>query len=251
MAQEGRVPLPPCPAGPQAAASVRHRPLFLATPLRGGLLLKAERARGRRGNVQSPWTWVGFAHPPPPARPNISVVWLGLGSTPAYPCARSAAAGDRKAGMHREGHVSGWGEGRLCKAPGFVKDEELPLQPCPAEATGLLGSEPKQGPVLSSKLSAKDTSEFYVRREIVLFEILFQAQGSLYTKGQPGGLQEGVDPGMQEAFFIVVTMLTVTAAPHRLPPLGQPVSLCELLPSSRPPRKVCVFSFLYRRKWSL
>lgn len=61
MAQEGRVPLPPCPAGPQAAASVRHRPLFLATPLRGGLLLKAERARGRRENVQSPWTWVGFA----------------------------------------------------------------------------------------------------------------------------------------------------------------------------------------------
>lgn len=187
---------PSLPGGSPGRSLRPDRPLFLATPLRGGLLLKAERARGRRENVQSPWTGVGFAHPPPPARPNVSVVWLGLGSTPAYPCARSAAAGDRKAGMHREGHVSGWGGGRLCKAPGFVKDEEPPLQPCPAEATGLLGSEPKQGPVLSSKLSTKDTSEFYVRQEIVLFKILFQAQGNLHTKGQPGGLQEGVDPSI-------------------------------------------------------
>lgn len=194
--------------------------------------------------------WALPTHLRPPGRTSL---WCGSASDPRPPTrvlTQQLRVAGRQACIAR-GTFQAGGRGWLCKAPGFVKDEEPPLQPCPAEATGLLGSEPKQGPVLSSKLSTMDTSEFYVRREIVLFEILFQAQGSLYTKGQPGGLQEDVDPSIQVAFFIVVTMLTVTAAPHRLPPLGQPVSLCELLPSSRPPRKVCVFSFLYRRKWSL
>lgn len=110
MAQEGRGASLSLPAlGSRAAASVRHGPLFLATPLGGELLLKAERTRGRRENAQSPWTWVVFAHPPPPTQLNVSVVLLSLRSTPTYLCAHSAAASDQKSGINHEGRVSGWG----------------------------------------------------------------------------------------------------------------------------------------------
>lgn len=61
-------------------------------------------------------------------------------------------------------------------------------------------------------LSLKLSTNFYVRQEIVLFKILFQAKGNLHTKGRPGGLQEGFDSSIQEAFSIVTTVLTVTAA---------------------------------------
>lgn len=136
MAQEGRGASLSLPAlGSRTAASVQHGPLFLATLLGGELLLKAERTRGRRENAQSPWTWVVFAHPPPPTQLNVSVVLLSLRSTPTYLCAHSAAASDQKSGINHEGCVSGWGRGLLCKAPGSVKDEDSSLQPCPHMGT--------------------------------------------------------------------------------------------------------------------
>lgn len=123
MAQEGRgasLSLPDL--GSWAAASVQHRPLFLAPPFRGELLLQAERTRGWRGNVQSLWTWVVFAHPPPPTRLNLSVVSLSLRSTLTYLCAHSAAASDQKSGINHEGHVSGWGEGTALQGSWLCED---------------------------------------------------------------------------------------------------------------------------------
>lgn len=39
--------------------------------------------------------------------------------------------------------------------------------------------------MLSLKISIKDKADFYLRQEIVLFQIVFLAKGNLHTKDQP------------------------------------------------------------------